>query len=507
MDGSELNAEIDAKEGTVTVEGEHVGHIKGLVFSPDPSIMDSSARPVFTAARRVMVKEVENRVQQLLADNDGAFRLTESGQLLWRENQVAKLIKGESLLFPGVDVIQNDMLQGTDREKIRQRTEKWVRAHLRNRMKVFHELQSAPLQGTARGLAFQLVENFGLINRDEIAGFLTELGKDERKALYEQGVRIGRFAVWMRGLANTQHWPWRVLLWSLWHDQPEVREQLPAQGVKVMHPERDVPLSLYQTLGFAGLNPPSRGDRKDRPIVGQVEALDRLAGHLHSLFRANPDFVQPEGLDKQLGCDEAMVRKLMFAFGYVPSRLSAAEATAAAAESKAKAEAAAAAKATEAASAEAEPAEEAAAEAPAEAAPAEEAPAEAPPAEETPAEETPAETTPEAEAPEAEAPAETTPAEAAPADAPADAPVWTRRGRGAGRPPQRDRRAEGDSGNDAQDKQGAGKGKGGGKGQRPPRKGGKPGGNAGGNRGGKAPKADKPMDPNSPFAVLAQLKK
>ena len=304
-------------------------------------------------------------------------------------------------------------------------------------------------------------------------------------------MRIGRFAVWMRGLANTQHWPWRVLLWSLWHDQPEVREQLPAQGVKVMHPERDVPLSLYQTLGFAGLNPPSRGDRKDRPIVGQVEALDRLAGHLHSLFRANPDFVQPEGLDKQLGCDEAMVRKLMFAFGYVPSRLSAAEATAAAAESKAKAEAAAAAKAVEAASAEATPAEEAAAEAPAEAAPAEETPAEAPPAEETPAK----------TAPEAEAPAETTPAEAAPAEALTDAPVWTRRGRGAGRPPQRDRRAEGDSGNDAQDKQGVGKG------QRPPRKGGKPGGNAGGNRGGKAPKADKLMDPNSPFAVLAQLKK
>ena len=67
MDGSELNAEIDAKEGTVTVEGEHVGHIKGLVFSPDPSIMDSSVRPVFTAARRAMVKEVENRVQQLAA--------------------------------------------------------------------------------------------------------------------------------------------------------------------------------------------------------------------------------------------------------------------------------------------------------------------------------------------------------------------------------------------------------------------------------------------------------
>ncbi|MGB1148222.1 MAG: disulfide oxidoreductase, partial [Alphaproteobacteria bacterium] len=294
MDGADLNAEIDAKEGTVTVEGEHVGHIKGLVFSPDPSIMDSSARPVFTAARRVMVKEVENRVQQLLNDNDGAFRLTEAGQLLWRENQVGKLVKGESLLFPGVEVIQNDLLQGTDREKIRdwmaavttkekirQRIEKWTRAHLRNRMKIFHELQSAPLQGTARGLAFQLVENFGLINRESIANFLNDLGKDERKSLYDQGVRIGRFAVWMRGLSNTQHWPWRVLLWSLWNDQPDAREKLPAQGVKVMHPERDVPFSLYQTLGFAVLTPPSRGDRKERPIVGQVETLDRLAGHLH----------------------------------------------------------------------------------------------------------------------------------------------------------------------------------------------------------------------------------
>ena len=149
------------------MEGEHVGHIKGLVFAPDPSILDASARPVFTAARRVMVKEVENRVQQLLADNDGAFRLTEAGQLLWRENQVGHLVKGESLLFPAIEVIHNDLLQGTDREKIRQRIEKWTRAHLRNRMKNFHELQSAPLKGTARGLAFQLVENFGLINREK----------------------------------------------------------------------------------------------------------------------------------------------------------------------------------------------------------------------------------------------------------------------------------------------------------------------------------------------------
>ena len=122
-----------------------------------------------------------------------------------------------------------------------------------------------------------------------------------------------------------------MLLWSLWHERPDVRDMLPAQGIKVMHPEQDVPLSLYQTLGFTVLQPQSRGDRKERPIVGQVETLDRLAGHLHSQFRAQPDFIQPDGLEKQLGCDAALVRRLMFAFGYVPSRLSAEEAAALAA--------------------------------------------------------------------------------------------------------------------------------------------------------------------------------
>ena len=55
MDGSELNAVMPRKAQSPS--GEHVGHIKGMVFSPDPSIMDSSARPVFTAARRVMVRK------------------------------------------------------------------------------------------------------------------------------------------------------------------------------------------------------------------------------------------------------------------------------------------------------------------------------------------------------------------------------------------------------------------------------------------------------------------
>ena len=472
MDGADLNAEIDAKEGTVKVEGEHVGHIKGLVFSPDPSILDSSARPVFTAARRVMVKEVEQRVQQLLADNDGAFRLTEAGHLLWRENQVGHLIKGESLLFPGVEVIHNDLLQGNDREKIRQRIEKWTRSHLRNRMKIFHELQSAPLKGTARGLAFQLVENFGLINRESISQFLNDLGKEERKTLYDQGIRIGRFAVWMRGLSNTQHWPWRVLLWSLWNERPDVRDMLPAQGTKVMHPERDVPLSLYQTLGFAVLHPPSRGDRKERPIVGQVEALDRLAGHLHSQFRAQADFLQPDGLEQQLGCDAALVRRLMFAFGYVPSRLTSSEAIAAAA-----------------AKAEEKPQDTDESAAPSTA---------------------PAEDTAEIEVSTAENPSvdiDSSSTEASIAEnsadiAPADATVWTRRGRGAGRPLSKKTAAQKDGPAEETGEQTPR--------NRPPKKAGK--GKGGKNqRSASASKprrdVEKPMDPNSPFAVLAQLKK
>jgi hypothetical protein len=302
----------------------------------------------------------------------------------------------------------------------------------------------------------------------------------------------------MRGLSNTQHWPWRVLLWSLWNERPDVRDLLPSQGVKVMHPERDVPLSLYQTLGFAVLWPPSRGERKERPIVGQVETLDRLAGHLHSLFRAQSDFVQPDGIEKQLGCDEAMVRKLMFAFGYVPSRLTAEEAAAQAVAKQAKAAADKADEAAKSVPEDAAAADEDTATAAEIAAPAEEAPS--------------ADPLSEVESSESEAP----PADEKP-EIKADAPVWTRRGRGAGRPSNRPQSRESNkaaSGDAAEDKaenssgktggtqgskgKGPGKGKGKGKGPRPPKSG-------GGNN--QRRDADKPLDPNSPFAVLAQLKK
>ena len=129
----------------------------------------------------------------------------------------------------------------------------------------------------------------------------------------------------------------------------------------------------------------------------------------------------------------------------------------------------------------------------------------------SPAEPVVEEQTPEASnEPNIDAKDEHAPAAAPP---PADAAVWTRRGRGAGgRPDQRKSSGAPKSGDQSgvagkpgnrqppadragrQAKPGGGKGKG----SRPPKN----------NAGGKPRReADKPMDPNSPFAVLAQLKK
>ena len=184
----------------------------------------------------------------------------------------------------------------------------------------------------------------------------------------------------------------------------------------------------------------------------------------------------------------------MFAFGYVPSRLTAEEAAAlAAAKPVATEEQVAPEITTETPDTPAEPVE-------AQAAPAEEGETETASSDDA----TPVETdaTSDEKAPETVQ----TPAEPA---FEADAAVWTRRGRGAGKPDNRRPAASGENAKNAENgdqpkrarspKNAGPKGAGPkGKGPRPPK-----------SSSGTKPRreADKPIDPNSPFAVLAQLKK
>ncbi|MBI2255805.1 MAG: disulfide oxidoreductase [Proteobacteria bacterium] len=215
-DGTKLDA-VFGEDGSVTVEGHEVGLLKGLDFFPAVDANAEEARPLLAAARRVLGPAMRQRVTDLIASPDGDFKLSAIGAVTWRDNVLARLIRGDQPLRPMIELKSIDLIDGRQRQAIEQRLRHWLDRLLRHRLRPIFMAQSAKLEPAARGLVYQLGEGLGALNRETVRAQLSALSSDDRKALAALGVRIGAVTIWMGRLDDRRQRRLLGLLAALWH--------------------------------------------------------------------------------------------------------------------------------------------------------------------------------------------------------------------------------------------------------------------------------------------------
>jgi len=146
------------------------------------------------------------------------------------------------------------------------------------------------LTGLARGFAFRLTEAMGVIVRDAVATEVKDLDQEARGALRKHGVRFGQYTVFMPLLLKPAPTRLRLVLWSLWNGMDEFPESPPPGLVTIPNLEA-VPRSHYT---LAGYHP--AGARALR-----IDMLERLADILRSKdsragFEAAPDMLSITGM-------------------------------------------------------------------------------------------------------------------------------------------------------------------------------------------------------------------
>ena len=265
-------AEISAA-GEVLVEGHHVGEMQGFRFTADRSAEGEDARAVKAAAQKALAAEFELRAERFAAAPNGDFALGSDGVLRWIGAPVAKLVSGEDALKPRVVLLADEQLTGPARDKVAARAERYVNFQIESLLKPLIDLRNAePLSGMARGLAFQLVENFGLLNRRDVAEEVRSLDQEARAALRRLGVRFGAYHIFVPALVKPAPAGLATLLWALKHEAMErpgygdVVAALAAGRTSIVtdpHFER----AFYRLAGFRSL-----GRRAVR-----VDILERLA--------------------------------------------------------------------------------------------------------------------------------------------------------------------------------------------------------------------------------------
>ena len=209
-----LNTEI-GKTGEVTVEGHVIGRLDGFTFAPDAAEAGSDAKALQATALKALAGEIDARAEKLAAAPDDQFVLTSDGTIRWTGDAVAKLVAAEDALHPRLRIISDERLSGAPREAVQARLDLWLKTHIEKLLGPLFDLAKAEdITGIARGIAFQLIEALGVLERAKIAAEMKDLDQPSRASLRKYGVRFGAYHIYLPALLKPAARALASLLWA-----------------------------------------------------------------------------------------------------------------------------------------------------------------------------------------------------------------------------------------------------------------------------------------------------
>jgi ATP-dependent RNA helicase SUPV3L1/SUV3 len=267
-----LNTEI-GKTGEVIVEGHVIGRLDGFMFAPESAEAGSDAKALQAAALKALAGEIDARAEKLANAPDDQFVLTSDGTLRWTGDAVARLVAADGVLHPRIRIIADERLTGAPRDAVQARLDLWFKTHVEKVLAGLFELSKAEdVTGIARGIAFQLVEALGVLERSKIAAEMKDLDQPSRASLRKYGVRFGAYHIFLPALLKPAARGLAALLWGLKNDNTDWSaltgaQHLAASGRTSFPVDKALDHDTYRTLGYK-----LAGERAVR-----VDILERLA--------------------------------------------------------------------------------------------------------------------------------------------------------------------------------------------------------------------------------------
>jgi ATP-dependent RNA helicase SUPV3L1/SUV3 len=286
-----LETEIK-KTGEVVVEGHLLGRLEGFSFAADAAAAGSEAKALQAAAQKALAGEIDARASKLSQAPDEQFVLTSDGIIRWLGDAVGKLVAADDVLRPRVRIIADEQLTGASRDAVQARVDLWIKAHVDKLLGPLLTVGAAEdVTGLARGIAFQLVEALGVLERQKVAEDVKSLDQAARATLRKYSVRFGAYHLYIPALLKPAPRSLAAQLWTLKNDADDKGlvdlQHLAASGRTSMPVDQEVSKDLYRTVGYRVC-----GGRAIR-----VDMLERLADLIRPAlaWRNNSPGVKPPG--------------------------------------------------------------------------------------------------------------------------------------------------------------------------------------------------------------------
>ena len=213
-ENSVLNTEI-GKTGEVIVEGHTIGRLDGFTFAPDAAEAGSDAKALQAAAQQVLAREIDARAEKLGRRARRTVRADLRRHHPLDRRCGRKTRRGRRR---AASAIAHHLRRAAERRVARGRADAARSvaedAYRKAAGPLFELSKAEDITGIARGIAFQLVEALGVLERTKISAEMKDLDQPSRAMLRKYGVRFGAYHIYFPQLLKPAARSLASLLWA-----------------------------------------------------------------------------------------------------------------------------------------------------------------------------------------------------------------------------------------------------------------------------------------------------
>ena len=298
-----LNTKIN-EENKIHIDGQLIGELKGLKFLIEVTskTLDTDIKSIKKAARKGVEEELIKRVDNIISN--GEIEISNENKIIWKDNPIAWLKKGNSYLNPEIDIIADEALNLDSKNKLILYLNKWLSDHIDKVLGDLIKLTKHKIENKyLRGLVFQLYENNGVVKRNNVEQVVKSIPTEERRKLWDMGIKIGRYHIYLPKMLKPKAVEFRVRLWNIFNNFSD-KNEIPQSGLNFLI-NKDYDNKFLLLCGF----------EKFKEFFIRIDILEKLFikiidGTKDRKFKINSEMMN------LLGCSKENFYKLMNYMNY-----------------------------------------------------------------------------------------------------------------------------------------------------------------------------------------------
>ena len=302
-----LETEVDENH-KVLIDKQYVGKLKGLKFIIDftSKNLDADLKSIKKAARKGVEEELIKRVNIITKEQNLSINF--ENKIVWQNNPIAKIKKGDSYLTPEIEIIADDALPADEKSELKQHIKNWITLHIDEMLGDLINLTKIKIENQyLRALAYRLYEDNGVLKRTNVKEIIDLIPKEERKKLWNMGIKIGRYHIFLPKMLKPKAVTLRTALWKI-HNDISSNLVIPKFGLNFVTNE-NFNEKLLLLCGF----------EKFKEYFVRIDILEKLFINIIDKTVDKKFKISPEMMNL-LGCTKENFYKLMDLMNYKKSK-------------------------------------------------------------------------------------------------------------------------------------------------------------------------------------------